>query len=147
MIWVIATNSNTCRIYDYQKSPAQITLLKEISHPENKLKDVDLVSDKSGHYKTDKSTRGAYAQHTDPKENLIENFSREIAKELEHGRNKHSYEKLIVIAPPHMTGLLLQHINKHVKDAIVKNVEKDIHHLNNDKDLLEFLHDHAQYTN
>ncbi len=135
--WVINTNSNTCRIYQYHR-PDQLTLLKELSHPENKLRDIDLTSDKPGHYKTGSTTHGAYAQASDPKEIKIDEFSREIAKELDHGRNTQAYKKLIIIAPPHMNGLLNQHINKHVKELVVHVFEKDLIKLP-DRELLAYL--------
>ncbi|CEG57278.1 host attachment protein [Legionella fallonii] len=139
--WVLITDSNDCRIYQYIKKPHQLTLIKEIKHPENKLRDTDLTSDKPGHYGTSSSARGAFSQQTDPKEIKIEDFSRSIAKELDSDRNTNAYEKLIVIAPPHMNGLLFQHINKHVKELITHNIEKDLLHLK-EHELLEFLHTH-----
>ncbi len=49
--WIVLTDSNACRIYDYAKHPVKLTLVKEIFHPENKLKTSELVSDRPGHYK------------------------------------------------------------------------------------------------
>lgn len=144
LTWVVNTDSSTCRIYDYSKKPGQLTLVKEIQHPENRLRDIDLTADKPGHYRTDGSAHGSYSQPSDPKEIKIDDFSREIAKELDHGRNTHAYAKLIVIAPPHMNGLLFQHINKHVKDLVSHNIEKDLLHLA-DHELLNFLSDHTRY--
>lgn len=141
--WILTADSNTCRLYNYSEKPEQLTLVKEIKHPENKLRDIELTSDKPGHYKTSSGAHGAFSQPSDPKEIKIEDFSREIAKALEHGRNTHGYEKLIVIAPPHMNGLLLQHLNKHVSDLITHNIKKDIPHFT-DHELLDFLHQHTR---
>lgn len=144
--WVVNTDSNTCRIYQYRKNPDQLTLLKEIRHPENKLRDIDLTSDKPGHYKSSNTTHGAYSQPSDPKEIKVDAFSREIAKELDHGRNIQAYKNLILIASPHMSGLLFQHINKHVHDLVAHKIEKDLIHLP-DHDLLDFLRIHTQFPN
>ncbi len=146
MTWVVTTDSNTCRIYHYQKKPAEIKLIKEIKHPENKLKNVDLVSDGPGHYEASTSGRGTYSPHMDEKQVLIDNFSREIAKELDHGRNSQKYDNLIIIASPHMSGLLNQHLNKNVKDLISHNIHKDTLHLS-DHELLEFIKAHAKFPN
>lgn len=143
--WVVSTDSNTCRIYNYSKKANQLNLFKEMQHPENKLRDIEITSGKPGHYKASSSSRGTYEQPTDPKEIQIEKFSREIAKELDQGRNNHAYEKLVIIAPPHMNGLLQQHINKHVKDLVSHNIEKDVSHLA-DHELLNFLHEHTRYS-
>ena len=141
--WILTTDSNTCRLYNYTEKPELLTLVKEIKHPENKLRDTDLTSDKPGHYKASGGAHGAFSQQSDPKEIKIEDFSREIAKALDHGRNTHAYEKLIVIAPPHMNGLLLKHLNKLVKDLVTHNIKKDIPHCT-DRELLDFLHQHIR---
>jgi protein required for attachment to host cells len=145
-VWVVATDSATCRIYQYSKKPSQLTLLKELNHPENKLRDIDLTSDKPGHYKSSNATHGAYSQPTDPKEVKIDDFSREIARELDQGRNNHAYHNLIIIAPPHMNGLLSQHINKHVKELVTHNIDKNVAQLP-DHELLNFLQTHTRYPN
>lgn len=141
---VVNTNTNTCRIYHYVKHPAQLTLLKEIKHPENKLKSSEMTSDRSGHYHGGVSAHGAYSPHSDAKDIVIDNFSREIAEELNKERNNKAYDELIVIAPPHMKGLLLQHINKHVKAMIVNNIEKDLLHMP-EHELLSFLQSNTQF--
>jgi protein required for attachment to host cells len=141
---VINTNTNTCRIYHYVKHPAQLTLLKEIKHPENRLKSGEMTSDRPGHYQGGMSARGAYSPHTEAKENAVDNFSREIAEELNKERNNKDYDELIVIAPPHMKGLLLQHINKHVKAMIVNNIEKDLLYMP-EHELLSFLRENTQF--
>ena len=139
--WVLVADTNICRIYTYDKQPEKLTLFKEISHPENRLKDTDLTSDRQGRYSASNSTHGVYAAHSDPKEVKIDDFSREIAKELAHGRSTNDYSKLIIVALPHMDGLISQHIDKNVKDLITHNIKHNAVDLN-EKHLLEFLHKH-----
>lgn len=147
MIWIATANTNTCRIYSYDKNHSKLSLLKEIQHPEMRLKTSDsLTTDRPGHYQANESARGAYSPHRDAKEVKIDNFSREIAEELDQGRKANSYEKLILIASPHMHGLINHHLNKHVKDLVINNIEKDLQHLNA-RELLDFLQAHAQYPN
>lgn len=145
MFWVVVTNSNFCRIYNYSKNPVQISLLKTIEHPESRLKDTDLISDRSGHYKTMSSTRGSYEQRTDPKKNEIDQFAHDIANELETARNNNACDQIIIIASPQMSGLLFQHFNKHLKKLIRNNIQKELLYTNQDE-LLDFLHTHAQFS-
>ena len=144
MILVINTNTNDCKIYHYDKHPAQLTLVKEISHPDNKLKNGDLTSDKEGHYKATQSGRGAYSPRTEAKEVEIINFSKEIAQDLNQRRNENELERLILIAPPHMYGLISQHLNKHVMSLVSNHIQKDLIHLK-EHELLDFLKKNAQY--
>lgn len=141
--WLVATDSSTCRLYEYCEKSHQLNLVKEISHPENRFKDIELTSDRSGSFKVNGGAPGAFAQASDPKEIKIEEFSKEIAKELDHARAINAYEKLIVVSAPHTNGLLLQNLNKHVKALITHNIKKDILHLKN-KELLTFIHDHTR---
>jgi protein required for attachment to host cells len=145
MIWVITANAIACRIYNYKKNPAELILIKEIFHPENRLKKEEfLTSDKPGHYKSSSSNRGAFSPRTDPKEVEIDNFARQIAKEMDAGRKTGAYEKLILMTPPHMEGLIFQHTDKHVKDLVSNNIKKDPQNFSV-HELLNCLKEHAQF--
>lgn len=144
MIWVINSNSNTCKIYEYNKPHAKLDLIKELTHPENKLHNSDLTSDRPGRYKANGGAHGAYSPATDPKENKIDSFMRDVAHELNNERVKNSYDKLILIAPSHMHGMLMHHIDKHVKERIISNIQKDLIHLN-DRDLIPILETTPNY--
>ena len=143
MILVIAANSTICRMYDYNKKSAEIKLIREILHPENRLQNRELNSDRPGHYHGNQTSRGSY-EPTDTKEIKIDNFSREIAKELNDERHKNGYDKFIVIAPPHVSGLINQHAHKLVKERIDNRLQKDVLHFT-DKDLLAYLREHTLY--
>jgi len=129
MIWFVAANTSSCRIFEYDKKPKKLTLITDLYHGESKLKDSDLVSDRPGHYKSDGSSRGAFSPHEEPREVEIEHFSREIAKVLDTGRKANQYETLIIAIPPHMNGLLHQHLDIQVKNCIANNIIKDYTHL------------------
>lgn len=136
--WVVIFDTNLCRIYNHHND--QLTLVKEIEHAENKLRDIDITTDKPGRYHVRGYAHGTYSQETDPKEIQIENFSRELSKLLDHARTTHAYEKLILVASPHVHGLLLKHLNKEVKNLISHNIEKDLVHLT-ERDLLIHLNE------
>lgn len=140
-IWFLVTDSNTCKIYNYDKKLHQLDLYKKVEHPENKLKDIDLTSDGPGSYHFGHSGSGTYSQPSDPKEIKINNFAREISEELNAGRNTQLYKKLIIVAPPHMNGLIASYLNKHVKDLLAHTIEKDLLHLE-DRELLDFVKKH-----
>lgn len=142
MTWIIATSGAKCRIYDYEKHHHNLTLLKEISHPASKMKATDLVTDRPGSFKT-KSTgkaRSACGLASDPKRLEIDHFAKELADELETGRVNHQYDKLIIVASPQMSGLLNQHLNKHINELMIANIKKDLVNLS-DKALKNFLRD------
>lgn len=139
MTWIVLANSSLCRIYLFDQRENKVTLVKEIAHPENRNKASEyFTSDKPGHYKSSSTAHGSYEQHTDPKETGIQRFATEIAHELDHARTQNAYKQLILISPPHMLGLLHEHMSKHVKQLIMNEINKDVVHLT-DHELLSFL--------
>lgn len=144
MIWATVIDSTCCRIFELNNIK-HISLVKELNHPENRRRDAEITSDKPGRYQAGNAGHGAYSQETDPKEILLDNFSREIANELDSGRVQHAYQRLIIIAPPHMSGLLSKHLNKHVDQLVSHRITKDVMHLT-EHELLAFITTHAQYT-
>jgi protein required for attachment to host cells len=125
-LWILVAGGSEARIFATEKLSSDWVLKQEFSHPEAREKDVDLVADKYGEVKDNFEARGSsYAEPTDPKETEIDNFARQLAKELNLGRTRNEYKKLVVIAPPHFQGLLTKHCDKHTLNLIIKHLEKD----------------------
>ena len=138
MKWIVTANTNDCRIYE--KHDNALKLIKEISRPENKLKDSELSSDKPGRYNSSNSMGGggAYAPHTEIEDVQDSNFAREIARELNEARNKNNYKELEIIMPAQIEGLFSKHLNTNVKDLIKLTMQKNIMHLS-EKELFDYL--------
>ncbi len=127
--WIVTADTNACVIYSHIQYSHALTFVQRLSHPENKLRDIELTSDKPGHYQTGGTARGAYEQETDPKEHLIDLLALEIANVLDHARTQHQYEQWVLIALPHMNGLIKKHLNKHVAECLQQSIEKNTMHM------------------
>ncbi|WP_454784640.1 host attachment protein [Legionella sp. WA2024007413] len=143
MKWIVTANTNNCRIYEYQEDA--LNLLKEISRPENKLKDSELVTDKPGRYNSSysKGGGGVYDPHTEIEDVQDNNFSREIALELNEARNKNLYKELVIVMPAQIEGLFSKHLNKNATDLIKLKIQKNLMHLS-DKELFDYLHEYKK---
>lgn len=131
--WVVIADSTQCKIYQYWHHPEKINLIKSLNYPDNHLKDMDMVTDKQGHCGTSNYV------NSDPKKIHIDDFSREIAMELDKERKKNGYKHLILISLPHMHGRLNSHMSKHVRKMIDLEIDKDVIHYK-EPQLLHFLH-------
>lgn len=140
MLLIVNTNSNTCHIYSYSLDDkiAKLALLKEIIHPQSRLKNSELTADKPGHYQAGESARSAYSPHMDAKQVEVDKFARDIAVALNHERNTNGFDKLIIISPPHMQGVLALHLDKQVAHLITQLIHKDLQHYS-ERELLDFL--------
>jgi protein required for attachment to host cells len=129
--WILVANGSEARIFSTDKifDGQNWQLIKEFDHPESRERDLDLVTDKPGRYqfqsKSGTSGHGAYSEHTEPREVEVERFARQLAEELNGGRVHNLYHQLILIAPPHLHGLLNKYCESNVLNLITHHVEKD----------------------
>lgn len=143
MLWIVAANTNNCRIYHYQKHLKKLTLIKELDQPENRLKNRDMTTERPGHYnKSRDGVRGSYEPTTDAKENAIDHFAKVIAKTLNSAKQDRIYEKLILISDAHMIGLLKQCLDKNVHSILTQTIIKDLQAFS-EKELLDYLTEHV----
>ncbi|MGQ3888077.1 host attachment protein [Legionella sp. CNM-1927-20] len=129
MKWIILANTNQCRIYYYDKK-SDIRLYKEISHPENKLKNQDLDADKPGRYFIDGgSGRGAFEEKNSSIEYNIDRFAHEIAQELEQADNHNQYEAVKLVMPAQLYGLVHQYLSNKIQNKVKQVIQKNIMNL------------------
>lgn len=135
---IIAANSNHCCIYDYHDQKKQLKLIKEIDHPENKLRDSELLTDRAGHYNNTRTNGGSFSPARDAVLINIDNFARQLAIELDKERNRHDYTELVLIMAPQMEGLVCHHLNKNIKPLIKHNIQKNLMHCT-ERELLRYI--------
>ncbi|WP_419420296.1 host attachment protein [Legionella sp. D16C41] len=125
MKWIILANTNDCRIYYYDKK-SDIRLYKEINHPENKLKNQDLETDKPGRYHVRGLGHGAFEEENTAIEHNIDKFAHEIAEELESANKHNQYDTVTLIMPSQFYGLVHSHLSKQVEGKIKQVLQKNI---------------------
>ena len=123
MKWIITANTNECCIYEYDKKVLQ--LFKELHHPENKLQNIDLVTDKSGQYDS-RASHGTYSSRKEPKDIKIETFVKGIAEELNEKKKQYIKDQIVLIMPAKIEGLLTKNLEKEIKDLIAQTIHKNI---------------------
>ncbi|MES2998575.1 MAG: host attachment protein [Pseudomonadota bacterium] len=125
MIWIISLNSSLGHIYSYEPKQHTLTLLESLENPNAQLKDSDLVSDRPGHYQTMHSAKGAYEPASSPHEVELDHFTKNLADLLKKGLDNHQYKQLILCAPPHIGGVLLNNLDKQVQESLLVNIKKN----------------------
>lgn len=146
MKWIVIANSNDCRIYQYEKNVKDLELVREITSPENKLKEHDLVADGFGQYQTRGMASGSYEPEFSHLEIYANNFAKEMASLLNCGRLKNLYDSVVLLMPSHMGGMLLKHLNKNVLGFIQTSIKKNLVQLS-ERELKEYLCKHLKFNN
>ena len=127
--WIVLADAATARLYEAGGPRGKWTLVSELQHPESRAKAAELVTDKPGRVKQSKGYRSAMEPGTPPKKVEVEKFARQLAKALEDGRVRESYQRLVLVSPPGFMGILRAHLSDGVQKLVAALVEKDYLHL------------------
>lgn len=124
--WVIVADSSQAKIFRLGKFP-KLEEISSLKHPESRLHNQDLVSDKPGRgFQSHGNGRSAYQPETEPKQVEAIKFAVEIAALLYTASNKGEFNQLYLFSEPSFLGLLRQHIHPSIQKNIVDEVAKDL---------------------
>ena len=127
--WLIVANSSLARVFTLEKRD-QLTELKVLEHPESRLHNLDLVSDKPGRaFESVGGARHALEAKTTPKKQEFAIFAKIIADYLEAAHQNGEFDTLYIAANPSLLGLLRQSLHPQTIKAIKGEVDKDVTHL------------------
>ena len=102
-------------------------LVRRFDHPDGRLKNREINTDKPGRG-FDKSGIGSHAflPEEGPVEHVARDFANQLAKELDHARQRNEYDELALIAPPRMLGYLRDAMNAQTRDLVYGELAKEI---------------------
>lgn len=121
--WIMVANASQAKFFANHGPNKGLELLKELEHPESREKTSNLVSDRSG--ANSGTGHGAYIQATDPKHHEAERFAQEVARELDEGRLKNAYDRLILVASAPFMGLVNNRLSGLVRSKVSESIDKD----------------------
>lgn len=121
--WIMVANASQARLFSNDGPKRGLKLVKELLHPESREKTSNLVSDRSGAYGG--TGHGTVGQPADPKHHEAERFAQEVSRELEAGRVKNAYDRLILVASAPFMGLVNNHLPGQVRSLLSESIDKD----------------------
>ncbi len=106
-IWVLVADNSRARLFSTDFSSGELEEQENFVHTDSRLHDRDLTSDLPGRaFDRFGGARHAMEQRLDPKDGQAAAFAQQLTAYLEDGRVKHRFDKLYVVAPPSLLGLL-----------------------------------------
>jgi len=127
--WILLADAASARLYASGERPGDWTLLRELEHPESRMRSSELLSDKPGRVKQSTGSRAAMEPHTPRKKVEVERFARELAQALDEGVVSGACERLVLVAPPAFLGVLRDKLPPRVAARVTDVIEKDYLHL------------------
>jgi protein required for attachment to host cells len=103
--WVLAADASRARVLQVA-SREKLAEVASLDNPERRMHDRDPLAPTVEH--------------------ATEMFAKRIGDYLEKARTRHRYDKLVVIAPPHLLGALRKEYGKEVGKLVADEVAKDL---------------------
>lgn len=125
--WIVVADQTLARIFSMNRLTAPLTEVESLVHPEGRLHEGQMVSDRPGRGNVPGSA-GRHAVENDVrrKEASTEAFAREIAARLDRARHENLFEKLAIVAPPRMLGLIRKELTAQTSERVDHEVAKEI---------------------
>lgn len=124
--WLLVANSSIAHLFNIE-TIKELKKIKVLEHPESRLHNSDLVSDKPGRdFESAGVSRHSLEPKTLPKEHEFQLFAKAIAEHLEQAYNNQEFESLYIAASPSMLGLLRHALHPNVAKSIKGEVAKDL---------------------
>lgn len=123
--WILVANASLARLYENLGPNKGLKLVKELIHPESRLKNAELVTDRPGSMPSRGNGHGSTQPQTQPKEHQAKVFAHELAQELYQGRTSNAFARAILIAPPNFMGMLNTVLDSPTAQMITDRFEKD----------------------
>ncbi|HNQ03565.1 MAG TPA: host attachment protein [Thiobacillaceae bacterium] len=120
--WIMVANASQARLFANHGPKRGLELVREFTHPESREKTSNLVSDRLGAMGMG---HGAFIQSTNPKHHEAERFAQEVARELDAGRVKRAYDRLILVASSPFMGLMNASLPGQVRSKVSESIDKD----------------------
>jgi protein required for attachment to host cells len=136
--WVLVAHRSGARFFEHRGPGKPLTLIEAIDHPEGRLQDRDLDTDRPG-----RSGEGAGRHHpTQPHEAAHEHvarmFAKSLAQRLSSGRQSHAFGRLVLVAEPHFLGYLEKELDGPTHALVSDRVHKDLANVA-DRDVADHL--------
>lgn len=138
MILVLIAEAAHYKLFKYTFHPLKLELIKEeenVGFRKQRGKFINI------HENPNQTHHTSYASPHHFREVTIDKFAQHITEELRKETLNYKDCQIIIIAGPHMGGLLMKHFDNHLTKKLIKNFQKDLLHLS-ENELLDYLQEH-----
>lgn len=143
--WVIAADKSCARIF--QAGPGHhLEELEDMVNPAGRMSDRELGSDAKGSH-PNSGTR-AQVGHTEehdvgPAAMATERYIKSLGQFIDKAHAEHRFDRLRLIAPPKVLGLIRASISEHTRGAVKEEFPNEIAHLA-PREIEEFIKQHSK---
>lgn len=128
--WILVSDMSRARLFASELRELEWTLVEEFEHPEGREKSGQIEDGgPPGHMQQGRtlgSGRTAFEPRTTPKEAVNERFVQQLAGYLEEAIARREFDNLVLVAPPHLLGLVRGALGRQTQKHLKAAVDKDL---------------------
>jgi protein required for attachment to host cells len=121
-IWIVVADSSRARVFSAEKPDSSLIEVHTLAHPEARMHEGDLVSDKSGRGRSQGPASHDVGHESAARQEKKMHFAARLCETLESARVSGKINRLYVVAEPGFLGL----IRKNCSGALHQLVESEI---------------------
>lgn len=124
--WILVAHGSAGKILAVRKSGEEISLVKELSHPQTAQEGTAAYSDRPGRSSSGQgNARHAMNYPEDPTDHERQIFASEISTFLEKAFNEKQFDRLVLAASPSLLGKLREVLSDSVRKVVFHQLDKD----------------------
>jgi len=132
---IVVVDERKALFFDSSK-PSDLQACGEVNNPAAGLKDIDLESDRAGRRfggGGGGGSNGASPSHhhgvngeRSTEQHELTMFAKEVGQRIDADRVGHKFDRLVLVAPPKMLGLIRQSLPTHSQSLLAVEIPKDL---------------------
>lgn len=127
--WILIAHRGGAKIIEHKTPELTLKLTAEIDHAEGRLQEREINSDKPGRsFSSFDSQKHSVSNEESGKEHIKKQFARSLIERLEKHAHLKDFEHLILVAEPHLLGLLREQLTPTLKKTLKDSLDKDLAH-------------------
>lgn len=126
--WVLVANHSNAHLFETEGPGKGLKYLRNIPHPEGRLKSGDINADKPGRSLDSMKTGGRHAmgKEHDPKDQGALRYAKQLAQVMSEGRTHNHYAQAVLVAEPRLLGQLRAALDPHTAALVTASYDKDL---------------------
>lgn len=127
--WFVVANRSLARFFETEGGIKGWRALQEIPHPEGKLKNREIETDRKGASMVHGGANSPVHGGGDKGEaafHVMQEFARSIAKVIENGRVHNAYDRLVLVAPPRFLGELKNSLSPKAEGLVYRTLDQEL---------------------
>jgi len=126
-LWIVVASRDEVRIFEAHTPQLEFNEVMDLGNPSGVLKNIDLESDKPGRSSDNRMrARHAYCTQQESRTRLLQNFYRELARQIDIAFSQQRFSQLVLVAEPRLLGIIRPLLSEQLQRVVRLELRKDI---------------------